>query len=70
MAGRGKAMVVSSDAVKEEGSFVPSVWKGKGRLLKEESREAIVIWPSDVEEEPILVLDDDDDATTESSGYF
>lgn len=66
-----------SGAVKES-DRIPSLWKGKGPLLKEESKEAIIEWPSDDEEElqerqslpPIEVLDDDDDASTESSGFF
>ena len=65
------------DAVIESGGRIPNLWKGKGRLLKEESQEAIIEWPSDDENEeekqslpPIEVLDDDDDVATESSGSF
>jgi hypothetical protein len=79
-AGSGKVegYVAQEAVVKKEGGQIPSLWKGKGRLLKEESEEAIVVWPSDDENDkeeqqslpPIEVLDDDDDTATESSGSF
>ena len=67
-----------SDAVVESDGHIPSLWKGKGRLLKEESNKAIIVWLSDDENNeeerlslpPIVVLDDDDDKTTESFRSF
>ena len=53
-----------SDIVVEGGSHMTGLWKGKGKLLKEESKEIIMVWPSDDEDEseatlpPIAVLDD------------
>lgn len=63
----------------KDGGHIPSSWKGKGQLLKEESQEGIVMWPSDDENDevekqslpPIEVLDDNDnDVAMESSGSF
>ena len=51
------------DVEVEDDCHFTSLWKGKGWLLKEESVEAIMVWPSDEEEveatvPPIAVLDD------------
>ena len=67
-----------SNAVVESDGHIPSLWKGKGRLLKEESNKAIIVWLSDDENNeeerlsllPIVVLDDNDDKTTESFRSF
>jgi hypothetical protein len=66
-----------SDVVAKEGGHIPSLWKGKGWLLKEESEEAIVVWPSDDENDkgeqqslpPIEVLDDNDMAMESSRSF-
>jgi hypothetical protein len=63
-----------SDMAVEDGGHTTGLWKGKGRLLKEESREVIMVWPSDEEDEatlpPIEVLHDDAGTTSESSESF
>ena len=64
-----------SDVEVEDDSHFTSLRKGKGRMLKEESMEAIMVWPSDEEDEveaalpPIAVLDDAG-TTSESSESF
>ena len=64
------------DVAVEEGSHTTGLWKGKGRLLKEESKEVIMVWPSDDEKEdeatlpPIEVLRDDAGTISESSESF
>ena len=63
------------DVEVEDDRHFTSLWKGKGWLLKEESVEAITVWPSDEEEEveavlpPIAVLDDAG-TTSDSSESF
>ena len=63
------------DVEVEDDRRFTSLWKGKGWLLKEESVEAIMVWPSDEEEEveavlpPIAVLDDAG-TTSDSSKSF
>ena len=61
----------SSDVEVEERSFT-GLEKGKGRVLKEESMETIMVWPSDEEEEveatlPSIAVLNDTGATSESS---
>ena len=63
-----------SDVAVEDGGHTTGLWKGKGRLLKEESREVIMVWPSDEEDDdalpPIEVLHDDAGTASESSESF
>ena len=53
-----------SDIMVEDGGHMAGLWKEKGRLLKEKSKEIIMVWPSEDEDEseatlpPIAVLDD------------
>lgn len=64
-----------SDIAVEDDGHLTSSWKGKGKVMKEESREVIMVWPSDDDEEveaalpPIAVLDDAGN-TLESSKSF
>ena len=65
-----------SDVAVEDSSHTMGLWKGKGRLLKEESKEIIMVWLSDNEKEdeatlpPIEVLCDDAGTISESSESF
>ena len=61
----------SLDVEVEEHSFT-GLKKGKGQVLKEESMETIMVWPSDKEEEveaasPSIAMLNDTGATSESS---
>ena len=64
-----------SDIVVEGGSHTTGLWKGKGKLLKEESEEIIMVWPSDDEDEseatlpPIAVLDDGGNISESSESF-
>jgi hypothetical protein len=58
-----------------ESGRAPGAWKGKGRLMKEESKDVIVVWSDDesvkdeIKEEspPIAVLKDEEDTDTDIS---
>ena len=60
-----------SDVAVEDGGHTMSLWKGRGHLLKEESKEVIMVWPSDEEDKALLpsieVLHGDAGTTSESS---
>ena len=64
-----------SDIVVEGGSHTTGLWKGKGKLLKEESEEIIMVWPSDDEDEseatlpPIAVLDNGGNISESSESF-
>ena len=64
-----------SDIVVEDGSHMMGLWKGKGKLLKEESKEIIMVWPSDDEDEseamlpPIAMLDDGGNISESSKSF-
>ena len=64
-----------SDVAVEDDGHIEASWKGKGQLLKEESKEVIMVWPSDEENAveatlPPIDMLDDDGATSESSESF
>ena len=64
------------DVAVEDSSHTTGLWKGKRRLLKEESKEIIMVWPSNDEKEdeatlPLIeVLRDNAGTILESSKSF
>ena len=64
-----------SDIAVEDDAHRASLWKGKGKLMKEASEEVIMVWPSDDENEvaatlPPIAMLDDAGSTSESSESF